>query len=331
MRCSILALVALIACQEKKSDPPPPSPPHDGVTLIQPGAAPLHLLRYHLRKGTRTRSELVFDLDLKNDGQGSPMPTLVVALETVVDDVLADGTAKLLITVVETSVRERPGTEATSSLERDEAAAMQGVVIAQTLATDGKISGARVQLPAALSDKPHVQLDRLSQGLEHMAMRLPLEPVGIGATWRTREGLPEGGIRAISETTYTLTSLTGDTLAYTGAGRAMAAPQTLEQDGLKVEVTSARGHAEAMGTIDLSRYVLDVTSTTMFTTAMNVIAPEGTPGAGPSTIDVTVAIRMTPAVPAARAPAAPPDEAARSAASPAARGAGSDQGAHRAP
>jgi len=306
---TILALVALIACRDKQSELSPPPPPRDHVALIQPGAAPFHTLRYHLRKGAQATSELVFDLDARNDGEGGPMPTLVVELSTTVDDVLADGTAKLRITVGRTGVRDRPGGELASDLVRGEAAAMQGVVITETLAPDGKVSDAQVQIAAALPDKPHTQLDSLSQSLERLAMRLPSEPVGIGATWREREALPEGGIRAVAETTYTLTSLTGDTVAYTSAGLTSGAPQTLEQDGLKVEVTSVRGHAEARGTVDLSRYALDVTSTTALMTAMTIVAPAGTPGAGSSTVDVTVALRLTPTAPDA----------------------GSAQGAHRAP
>ena len=71
MRCTILTLVALIACQDKKPGPPPPpppQPPHDGVTLVQPGTAPFQTLRYHLTAGTKTTSELIWDLTAEDDG-----------------------------------------------------------------------------------------------------------------------------------------------------------------------------------------------------------------------------------------------------------------------
>lgn len=322
MRRSILALVALIACQEKKSETPPPSPPpaplrlssDDGVTLIQPGVAPRQALRYHLTRGIKTTSELVYDLGIKNDGQGEPMPALVIELETTVDDVLADGTAKLRITAGRTSVRDRPGSEAASDLVRGEAAAMQGVVITEMLAPDGKVSDAHVQIAGAHPDRPHAQLDSLCQRLEGMAMRLPHEPVGPGATWRERRVLPQGGIQAAVETTYTLASISGDTVAYTSAGASTGAPQTIEQDGLTAEVTDARGHSEAKGTVDLSRFALDLTSTTTFMTTMNIAAPKGTPGAGSSTIEVTMALQLAP-----------------STAKPEAPGQGSAQGAHSAP
>src|SRR5882724_7032632 len=57
VRCTCLTLGALlaaaIACRDQPPPPPPPvpQPPHDGVTLIQPGAAPRQTLRYHLTKG----------------------------------------------------------------------------------------------------------------------------------------------------------------------------------------------------------------------------------------------------------------------------------------
>jgi len=307
MRCLLLTLVVLIACKDHKPEqPPPPPPPHDGVTLLQPGTAPLQVLRYRLAKGVKTTSELVYDIDAQNtdpadgsatppEGQPGASPTLIVTLDTVVEDVLADGTAKLRLTVVKTRVRDQAGSQATSDLVSAQATAAEGVVLTETLAPDGEISNAHVEEASKLTGKAKERVDNLIQSLEHVAMRLPAEPVGIGATWRERKPLPEGGIRAISETTYTLTSITGTTFAYTSIGRATGGTQTIEEDGVKVEVTNPRGHSETKGSVDLSRYALEVSSKSTFSAAMNVDAPNGTPGAGPSTVAVTVAVQLTPA------------------------------------
>ena len=62
----LLALVVLVACKDPKPErPPPPPAPHDGVTLLSPGTAPLQVVRYQLTKGTRTTSELVYDIESK--------------------------------------------------------------------------------------------------------------------------------------------------------------------------------------------------------------------------------------------------------------------------
>ena len=306
MRRSFLTLLVLLGCQDKKTAPPlPPPPPHDGVTLIQPGAPPYQVLRYRLTKGAKAASELVCDFSVKTDDQTGPMPTLVVDLETTVEDVLADGSARLRVTVVGTAVRDRADSQAASELVRAEAAAMQGVVITETLAPDGMISDSRVATTAAAEpDKPRSQLDSLLRSLEHVAMRLPAEPVGAGATWRERKTLPEGGIRAVSEITYTLVSLTGSTVGYTSVGLSTGGPQTIEQDGMKVEVSNTRGHSEAKGTLDLSRYVLEITTASSFATAMNVVAPAGTPGAGSSSVEIAMAIQVSPTAARPAEPAA---------------------------
>jgi hypothetical protein len=350
LRRRFLTLVVLIACQEKHSErqenhperqenhsePPPPQPPHDGVTLIQPGAAPRQTLRYHLTRGARTTSELVYDVGLKNDGEGGAMPALVVELDTTVDDVLADGTAKLRITVIRARVRDRPERAEPRDLLRDQAAMLQGVVITEMLAPDGKVTDAHLQTAAGLPDRSRAQLESLSQSLELVAMRLPTEQVGVGATWRERKVLPEGGIRATAETTYTLLSLTGDTVAYANTGLSTGAPQTVDQDGTKIEITNTRGRSDGQGTVDLARYALDVTSTSSFMTTMNVDAPKGTPGAGSSTVEVSMAIRLTP-IAAARPDTAPEDMPAkptkptRSTTAHETPGHRSVQGAHKAP
>jgi hypothetical protein len=335
MRRGFLTLVTLIACKDKPSEPapppPPPAPPHDGVTLVDPGTGPLQALRYHLTKGDKTTTELVWDFDARTDGKSDPLPTLVVDLETTVDDVLADGSARLRVAVVRTDVRNRPGGTVGSDLVRSEAAAMQGVILTELLAPDGQLSDAHVDAPATLPDHVRARLDSLTRSLAQVAMRLPAEPVGVNATWRVRRTLPEGGIRAVSETTYTLTSLAGSALAYAAAGSSTGEPQTIEQDGLKVEVTNTHGHAETHGTVDLSHFAPRVTSSSVFATAMTVAGPKDATGTGASTVEITMAIQVTP-VSAVR-DAADDATAGAGSATPASPGreADSDQGAHSAP
>lgn len=334
MRCTFLTLAALIACRDKAPVPPPAPlpPPRDGVTLIQPGTPPLQVLRYHLTRGSKTSSELMCDVDVKNDQQGGPMPTLIVELETTVEDVLADGSAKLRIAVVGTSVRDRPGTKVASDVVRAQAAGLGGVVLSQTLAPDGEVSDSHVSAPGpppgtpGTSEPAASQLDSLLRGLERVAMRLPAEPVGAGATWRERRTLPEGGIRAVAEITYTLASLTGTSLMYTSTGQLAGSPDTIEQDGAKVEVEGTHGRSEVQGSVDLSRYAIEATATSTFASTMTVVAPDAGPGAERSTVEIAMTIRISPVTsPPAAAPPGDPAPAAPDAAVPPA------QGAHSAP
>ncbi|HEX8108637.1 MAG TPA: hypothetical protein VF516_12975, partial [Kofleriaceae bacterium] len=212
--------MGLLACHDKE-----PPPPQDGVVLIQPGAPPLAPLRYQLTRGATVQSRLVSDVDVQSPELRARMPSQVIDLETVVEDVLASGDARLRITVTGADLRDRPGA-ASTDVVRAQTAALRGVVITETVAPDGKISDARA-LAGASPDKLHRELDVLLQTLARVATRLPAEPVGIGATWRERRTLPEGGIRAVSEITYTLTARTGTTIAFTTAAQASGPPQTV--------------------------------------------------------------------------------------------------------
>jgi hypothetical protein len=300
MRRAYLTLVVLMACHDKPTEPLPPPPPQDGVVLIQPGVPPLQALRYHLTRGATVKSRLVSDVDVKSPELRAPMPSQVIELETVVEDVLASGDARLRITVTAADLRDRPGAPATDAV-RAQTAALRGVVITETLAPDGKLSDARA-LAGVASDTLHHELDGLLQNLARVATRLPAEPVGIGATWRERRTLPEGGVRAVSEITYTLASHAGATIAFTTAGQSSGPPQTVEQDGEKVEVTDTHGHSEASGSLDLSRNALELTATSAFSTTMAVIAPDAGPGAERSTIEIAIALRLTSAQGAHSAP-----------------------------
>ena len=307
MRCCLLTLVFLLACKEKPAPPPPPpEPPHDGVKLIQPGTAPRQVLRYQLTKGARTTSTLVCDYAIKNDGQGDAIPTLVVDLEAVVDDVLADGSAKLRFTLTGARLREAPGATAGEDLQA-QAAALQGVVITELLAPDGKSSGARVESAATVPDKVKPQLDSLLGSLEHVVVQVPSEPVGVDATWQERRTLPPGGITGVTEILYTVTALTPGAFTYTSAGLLTGAAQTIEREGIKVEVSNTKGRSTAKGTVALASYALDVEVSSVFSATMNAIAPKDAPGSGSSTVEITMATRMTPGTTSATTPGSTPN------------------------
>jgi len=332
MRRAALTLIFVIACKDPPSPappPPPPAPPQDGVTLVQPGAEPRQALRYRFAKGSHTASTLVCDVSIKNDGQGDPSPALVVELDTVVDDVLADGSAQLRFTLTRTQLRDAAGGTLPADAQA-EVAALQGVVIIERLAADGKSSGARLAPAAApVPDQARAQLDSLLQSLEHVATQLPAEPVGVGAVWEERRTLPPGGITGVAETVYTVTAVTPGSFAYTSAGKLSGPPQTIQREGMTVEISNTTGHTEAKGSIELSRYAIDVTTSSVFSSTMNAIAPKDMPGSGSSTVEIKMATRMTPSTPSAGSAAAGDAEPfpAPSSAAPS----GSDQGAHNAP
>ena len=298
---------------------PAQAPPHDGLTVINPGTAPLRLLRYRLTKGDKTASELVWDFATQDDGRAEVTPSLVIDFETTVEDVRADGSAQLALRITRTTIRgedagagsgsemgNTPGSATSSDLVRNFAQAMQGVTIHEALAPDGGVSDLKVDAPPGLAPALATRLDNLSRGLSQVTMKLPTQPVGLTASWRERKTLPDGGIHAVSEATYTLTALTETTLGYQADATMTGPAQTIEQEGVKIDVTDTHGQSEVRGTVDLTHYAPTGSLKSSFATTMNVAAPAGTPGAGKSTMAVKMAFQLTPI---AFAPPAPPIDA----------------------
>jgi len=297
MRYPLLTVMLLASCQDKQPAPARPPRPRDGVVLIQPGASPRQVLRYQLTKGTTTTSEMVVDVEVKNDGQSGPLPTQILDLETTVVDVGADGAAKLRITVTDARVSARDGAQMASDLLREQAEAIRGVVVTETLAPDGAVSDTRVELSAG-AEKLRGQLEPVLHNLEQVAMRLPGEAVGPGAMWRERRtALPEAGLRVVSEVTYTLGEVAGTTIVYAGVGDASGAAQKIEREGVAVDVTDTHGRSATHGSIDLSRYAIDASASATFATTMTVVPGSAGPGAGRSTIEIATSTRIAPAAP----------------------------------
>jgi hypothetical protein len=285
------------SCKDKPAPAPAPpvEAPHDGVKLIQRGAAPVQTLRYRFSKGAKTASTLVCDVAIKTDGEGEVTPPLVVDLETVIEDVASDGTAKLRLTLTGARLQREGSADLAAQV-----AALPGIEITETLAPDGATSGARVSSTGSGPDKARAQLDSLLQSLAHVTTQLPAEAVGIGATWEERRTLPPGGITGIAKTIYTVTALTPTSFSYTSAGDLTGGRQTITRDGVTIDVNQASGHVEGKGTVALEAYALDVDSRTGFKATMTTVGARDAGSSDASTIEVTMATRMTPAT-AARA------------------------------
>src|SRR5262249_34672992 len=95
----LLLPVALVACKEPKAPPPPPPPDPLAVQLASPGAEPRRVLRYAIAKGTKVALELAIDAKLTMGNMGAPIPTEIVDLELVVDDVQPDGRMQVRSTI----------------------------------------------------------------------------------------------------------------------------------------------------------------------------------------------------------------------------------------
>jgi len=84
-------------------------------------------------------------------------------------------------------------------------------------------------------------------------MPLPEQPVGVGATWRTKKPVVQNGMKLTMTSTVTLTSLDGDTLGFTSKTSIEGADQTVTQGDATMQISGIGGGGDGKGTIDLAK------------------------------------------------------------------------------
>ena len=275
-----IALLAVLGC-EKTADPPTPdpvpSPRNDGVQLVTLGDGAQRVLRYRLRKGTRTMTELAMTMDL-DVARPMRMPTIVMTMEIAVDDVLADGSAKVATRITESRLVERPGTTMDVATLSPLTQKLTGLGYAFTLAPDGTLSDGRIT--GAAGGDLQAQLGQMTRAIEQVAMRLPPVPVGVGATWSAKKTVQQNGLEVTTVTTTRLTAIEGEQLTFTSQTTLSAPNQQLVQQGIAMDVKDVGGGGTGKGTVDLTTMAMrgeltsefrgTITSAGQPTTAMNV-------------------------------------------------------------
>jgi hypothetical protein len=256
VRSVMLVALALASCA-RADKPAKTGPPSDGIALVTASVGtPQRSLRYHLVKGARTALEFAITMEINAGCRDSRLPTLVMAVDIAVDDVLPDASAKIRYTISSATARERPGTVVPASAMNAMTPMLAGLSYTATLLPDGKLQDVNVHTPKSLPAAMTAQVDQLRQNLEQVAMRFPDEAIGVGAKWTTRKTVSQTGLEMVTVTTVEVTSIAGDTVGFTYASTVSAPDQTVVQDGVLAQVMDIGGGGSGKGTIDLAHMTM---------------------------------------------------------------------------
>jgi hypothetical protein len=182
------------------------------------------------------------------------MPPLVLELELAVETVAPDGSAQIRSTVVRASARAGDGASVPEPVMAQMTASLRGTAFTATLAPDGRVTGSRIESAGSLPPAVAGQLAELEKSVGQVAMPLPHEAIGVGATWTSRRESAQQGLTLTAAPTTTVTAIDGDRLSFTTA-TTMTAPGTAQSGGLTL--SDVGGGGTATGTVDLARLSID--------------------------------------------------------------------------
>jgi hypothetical protein len=95
-------------------------------------------------------------------------------------------------------------------------------------------------------------------------MRLPVVPVGVGASWSSKKTVVQNGVSVTTVTTTKLTAITGDTFEFTSDTTLSAPNQQVTQQGITMDIRDVGGGGTGKGTVDLTTLGIRGTITSEF-------------------------------------------------------------------
>lgn len=281
MRAWIGVILIMAGCGKDAPAPVGGPAEPEAAALITPGRAPLRVLRYAPRAGTKARIELVLETGMTAGPRTIVIPPIALELELAVERVDPDGRARIRTTVVGAAARPRDGANVPEPVLAQMTNSLRGAAFSAMLGPDGRVDDVKLESSQGLPPSIAAQLAEIQHSAGQVAMRLPHEPVGVGATWTTRRELPQQGVRLIAATTTTVTAIDGDRVSFSSI-TTLAAPDRVQTR--EVMLTDAGGGGTRTGTVDLVRLTMD---------SKDELAFHGTIAQGSNTARIEWKVTMT--------------------------------------
>lgn len=230
------------------------------VKLIDPGTGKKKVLRLTARKRTKQTMVMTMAMGMTMDLGGSPVtqkiPVVKVAMDLVVNDVAKNGDIQYTFTMREPEVVADASTapavvDAMKAAMKD----MAGVSGHAVITNRGFAKQTEMTVPPGASAQTKQLFQSIEQSMAQMCAPVPLEAVGVGATWETTTKVAQNGMRVTQVATTELVSLHGSVMSLKVKIAQSAPPQTITANGATVDLQSYKASGSGESTIDLESIV----------------------------------------------------------------------------
>lgn len=198
---------------------PPDAPPAVDaleVTLLDPGAGPHEPLRLRVEAGEGGSIDMIMSMGVQQTLGAATLPTTMIAtrytISTMVTGKTADGDIAYEFEYTDADVI--PDAEVPPHIlqpMRDALKSMVGLRIKGVVTDRGLGKETSVEAPEDLSPEFIQYLEGIQELFTHMTAPFPVEPIGVGASWRTQRVVDQEGIKISRTAVYTLAASDGDT------------------------------------------------------------------------------------------------------------------------
>jgi len=278
-----LVLAVASGCSKGASTETAASTPADPVTLLDAGQEPRSKLRYRIAEGTTTTSTSTIHVTtLASSREGEALTVLPgVRLDVVSGPATTTKKgARFEVDVVNATPVIPPGfDEALAEGLRAGAGILEDIGARVVMNDRGVLVEGELHEKTKRADIP-ARLLRMIINVRATVtrVRLPVEPVGLGARWETKRTIDIYGFKVTQIDTYQLVDRAGEELMLNLTVQQLAQPQkvTFPEEGMEIAVESFNADATGQLILDLEALESDASVTGTSVDRISVRTVEGT-------------------------------------------------------
>lgn len=219
------------------------------VKLLDAGAEPRQVLRWHPKPGDRQQVGMTLKLGIamkagEMEVPAMDLPTMKFPMELTVKEVTSEGDVVYEMIMGKASLVE--GGSESPQAEAIKAALGNVEGMSGTGRFTSRGIGKGTEIKAAPNADPQLRqaLDQMKQTFPQLSVPLPEEAVGPGAKWELKLPIKSQGITLNQSASYELTSMEGDKIAVATTIKQQAANQKIQNPampGMKMDLTKMEG------------------------------------------------------------------------------------------
>jgi Family of unknown function (DUF6263) len=232
------------------------------VKLLEPGAEPRKVLRFHPKAGDKQSMLLTMKIGMAVKAGEMPeqpikLPTMKLVMDLTVKDVGTNGDITYDIVTSDASITDEPDVVAQiAEAMKNSIAGVKGVGGKGTFSNRGISKGTDIKTPEGADPQVSQYVEQMKENIARVVPPLPEEPVGAGAKWEVKMPIKSQGINLNQSTTLQLVSLDGDRGAAKSSATLTAPNQKIPNPmmpGTKVDLTKMTGNSTGEITFDLAQ------------------------------------------------------------------------------
>ena len=191
------------------------TPDANGVEVSDSGDEPRRTLRLKVNRGDKFASRLTVSTQMKismagQPPQGAPLPSTEFVIETVIDDVAANGDISFSYVYTDMAPIATEGIDpAAMEAMRASLNQMKGLRGTGVASATGAIRSGSVDTSAIQDPTVKGTVESVSSQLHNLSTPFPVAAVGEGATWQAKRSAVVTGVQTNTVARYRLVDLSG--------------------------------------------------------------------------------------------------------------------------